>query len=317
MANQSSSDPLVFAELSPGAICLALSVSRSASRSEVAAATTAGLAWLGDDGLSWKLQVNTPAFESVVLSPRFEEDSTIHAIEHGELFGSLDGGRTWTALLGGSSVFAIATTASGDDDLVVLAGTETDGVFRSDDGGRSWQSVTSGLLDLTVQAVAASPSFARDKTVFLGTPSGLYRSRNGGFAWRRMELPSEDPIVQAIAISPGFQADGAILVGTETDGLFLGRDGGRDWESVKAFSHQSITAAACDYGGRLAAASQAGVGLSNDGGATWRMSGAHLGPLLALAFVPGEVADEPLLIAGPATGGLFATDDGATWRSVT
>src|SRR5205823_1197052 len=65
--------------------------------------------------------------------------------------------------------------------------------------------------------------------------------------------------------------------------------------------------------GRLiAAATEQGVAISEDAGWTWRSTGRELGPILSLAFVPGDEA-EALLAGLPHQGVARSDDQGSTW----
>lgn len=127
----------------------------------------------------------------------------------GGVFRSTDGGASWTAVgLATTPIYAITSAASDHlfagsasagifrstdgttwtqvnatvtnpvTSLVVnsagrvFAGVFGDGILGSDDDGISWSPVNSGLPNLLVEAVAASPT----GFIFVGTPSGVFRS---------------------------------------------------------------------------------------------------------------------------------------------
>ena len=74
----------------------------------------------------------------------------------------------------GGQVNAVAATT----DLVVYAGTNAAGVFRSGDGGRHWQPASglggSGLPPSPITALAVAPG--NSTIVFAGTEDGLFES---------------------------------------------------------------------------------------------------------------------------------------------
>ena len=305
-------------EIPPGAVFAALAVTTVDGATLVLAATTVGIFRSDDAGESWtKTGADAPslAFEALALSPRYASDRLLYAAA-GELLRSEDGGETWGTVLAGSHVLAVAATVDSEGHEIVLAGTETDGAFRSADGGDHWASANPGLLDLTVLALAVSPDFIADKTAFAGTASGLYRTRNGGQAWRGLEPPVDDPAVQCLAVSPAFARDRTVLAGTEADGLLRSQDGGRTWEVVPDLAQGGVTAVAFGGGLSVAVATDEGLALSADAGATWRMTGQGLGPILSLVFVPlPNVGDR--VVAGLASGGVALTkNDGARWERV-
>jgi hypothetical protein len=88
-----------------------------------------------------------------------------------------------------------------------------DGVLRSWDRGISWAGWNFGLLDLNVYALAISPEFRADETLFVGVESGVFRSGNGGRAWRETAFPMEAGPVLSLAIRDKL---------SETDGCQIG-----------------------------------------------------------------------------------------------
>ena len=119
----------------------------------VFAATAAGVFESTDAGQGWRLLGDGQplAFaEALTAAP----DGVLFACAAGGLHRSEDGGRRWQQVLIGGRMLAVAAAAEG----VVIAGSEADGVLRSDDGGRSWTGANAGLLDLTVLALALSPT---------------------------------------------------------------------------------------------------------------------------------------------------------------
>jgi hypothetical protein len=275
------------------------------------AATPVGVHRSNDAGRTWILPgtgPTVPLASAVTPSPRFALDKTLFACGVDGLYRSTTAGETWQRVLAGGPLLSVVVSAT-DEALVVLAGTESDGILRSEDGGRTWTGANAGLLDLTAICLAVSPCFVSDRTGFAGTASGLYRTRNGARSWRVIETGRDDPAVQCLLVSPSFPDDRLILAGTEADGLLRSVDGGTSWHSPPTLNEGGVTALA--YGsGTFAAATQGGMALSQDGGETWRMVETAPGePALSVAF-EGEA-----LLVGLHRRGVFRSDDaGATWR---
>lgn len=296
-----------------GSVVTSLAVVPGAATTAVLAATTTGLWRSHDAGCSWAaVGALTPivAIEALAVSSGFAEDRTLYAVAAGDLLRSRDGGTSWQVVLTGSPVLTVAAAEDAAGIVIVLAGTDGDGAFRSRDGGEYWASANPGLLDLTVLALAVSPTFTADKTAFLGTTSGLYRSRNGGQAWRLLDLPLDDPAVQCLAIASSSDGDLIVLAGTEADGLLPTRDGGRTWDAAPSLAGRGVTALAIGKGDVLAAALDDGIAVSDDGGGSWRITGEGLGPILSLAWIPADGGG--VLLAGLAAGGLARTEDGGS-----
>jgi len=281
----------------------------------VFAATSAGVFRSADDGRTWtatSVADVVPFNETVAPSPDFARDRTLFAGGRTGLYRSVDEGATWLRVLAGGRISSLALAPG-----VLFAGTEQDGVLRSEDRGRTWTSANPGLLDLSVLALALSPAFGRDGIGFAATPSALYRTRNGGKSWRAVELDGDEPGVQCLALSPGFAEDRLVLAGTESDGLFRSDDAGGRWEPVAGLGGRSVTALAFSSGSTagqtIAAATDLGIFLSADGGRSWRISAADLGPVLTLVFVPHGAAES--LLAGLHRDGVARAASGqrAAW----
>ena len=189
-------------------------------------------------------------------------------------------------------------------DGVLFAGTMEDGVFRSSDRGERWVRWNFGLLDLHVLALALSPDFAQDETLFAGVESGIFRSTNGGRAWREVPFPTDLAPVISLAISPDFKRDGLLLAGTEAHGLYVSRDRGRTWAALgEGVLGEAVNAIllAPDFPQTptILAVTSDGLSLSEDGGSTWSEFAADVPPdeaVVAVSAPQGLRLGAPLLL---------------------
>jgi len=292
-------------------------------RACVYAATAVGVYRSVDGARTWTLsgaRGNTVPFaEAVVPSARFEQDRTIFVCAADGLYRSSDDGEAWQPVLVGGRMLSVASgRVDGGEGVVLLVGTESDGVLRSEDGGRTWAGANAGLLDLTALAIVVSPEFASDRLGFAGTASGLYRTRNGARSWREVETGLAEPAVQCVAISPSFADDRLVLAGTEADGLLRSEDAGATWRRPASLVDEGVTAVAFSsrYPSKatIAVAIESGIAVSDDGGRTWRRRvGSTPGVVLSLMFVP--VGGGEVLLAGLHRHGVVRSpDEGATWE---
>ena len=132
------------------------------------------------------------------------------------VFSSTDDGLAWQ-YLGAlpSNVFAL--TPSPITSTLLLAGTFTDGVYRSEDGGRNWLPGNAGMPDgAWVTSLAFDP--ISPTVAYAGVWDGqVFRSEDSGQTWEGLGYLGH---IYALAVHP--TAPGVIFAGTSNNGLFRG-----------------------------------------------------------------------------------------------
>jgi photosystem II stability/assembly factor-like uncharacterized protein len=119
------------------------------------------------------------------------------------------------------------------------------GVLRSDDHGHTWRSIAKGLpsdfgFPIVVHphdadTVYVVPLAGMTRTCPDGAPA-VWRSENGGDSWQRLAkgFPKKDSYFTVLR--DGLDVDElkspALYLGTTTGQLWMGRDGGEEWESL-------------------------------------------------------------------------------------
>jgi photosystem II stability/assembly factor-like uncharacterized protein len=226
------------------------------------AGTSQGVLCSDDAGRSWRrTEVQTAV---LALGTGVGDGTLLLGLADG-VARAHDAGDLWQHVLTSSSVGSLACVTDFQDEQIVLAGTERDGVYRSLDEGLTWQTALAGLRSLEVLCLTPSPRFDQDNTVFAGTAVGLHRSRNGGKAWRPVSLGVEVDAVQAIAVAPDTTS---IWVGTESQGLFASVDGGSTWEYCQALGNCAIGAITI-LGGIVIVATERSIWTSGLGSSGW------------------------------------------------
>ena len=218
---------------------------------------------------------------ALAASPRFAQDGVCFAAHQSGLYRSDDGGVTWRSVYGSLELEGpLATTAvvvspTFDSNQHVFAGSQG-GVLRSVDGGENWNVALFPPPPPLVAAMAISPNFAQDGTLFAGTvQDGVFRSGDRGNHWSAWNFGLLDLNILCLAVSPDFCQDETLFVGTET-GIFRSTNGGRAWREVNFDT--------------------------------------DFAPVLSLAMSPGY-AQDGVLFAGTESCGLFRSDDGGrTWE---
>ena len=108
---------------------------------------------------------------------------------------------------GGGYVWALTASPQFDTDGTIFASTDGAGVLRSTDRGDTWDNVSAGLGHRSIRALAVSPAYGADSTVFAGGPDGVYKSVDGGVTWQRSVEGLDNPRVLALGVSPSFADD--------------------------------------------------------------------------------------------------------------
>jgi photosystem II stability/assembly factor-like uncharacterized protein len=191
-----------------------------------------------DGGESWtSASQGLPRAEitGLVISPNYVQDGTVYAwLQYQGLYRTIDGGRSWEQVKEEEDWY-VQSIAIADQTLFV--GALYGNLHRSDDGGSTWQALGGSLPPGTVwvRALAISPEFARDSTLFAGLDQGIYKSTNGGQSWQPVNtgLPvradGELTGVLALAISPDYATDQTIFAALVEHGVYKSIDGGASW----------------------------------------------------------------------------------------
>lgn len=127
-----------------------------------------------------------------------------------------------------ANIYGIDRSQSNPD--ILIAGSESGGIYKSVDAGESWTMVTPGLLIFTSRAVRIHPT-NENEMMFAGGGK-LYKTTDGGQTWN----PIGDPAFQSL----NFTADdliynpgdpNIIFIGTNK-GMFRTTDGGQNWTEI-------------------------------------------------------------------------------------
>lgn len=119
------------------------------------------------------------------------------------------------------------------------------GVLRSDDHGHTWRSIADGLPSDFGFPIVVHPHDPDTVYVVPLTPEtrtcpeskpAVWRSENGGDSWKRLSrgLPKKDAYFTVLrdAMSVDELKSPALYFGTTTGQLWIGRDGGEEWDCL-------------------------------------------------------------------------------------
>lgn len=180
------------------------------------------------------------------------------------------------------------------------------GLFRSTDGGYQWHRQTRGLGTYPPTALAVSPAFTTDETLFLSsTGGGVYRSQDAGRSWMQRSDGLDNLDIALLAMSPQFETDRTVLaVGLRGD-LHQTQDAGENWKRIL---HESFNITALDWEGNFAVVGTGSgeVYLSEDNGTRWRKYTQHPRNLkITCIEVPRGSSPRQRFFIGTEEGGIF------------
>ncbi|MBI2571496.1 MAG: hypothetical protein HYV63_31185 [Candidatus Schekmanbacteria bacterium] len=249
-------------------------------------------------------------------------------------------------------------------DNIVYAGTYHGGLHRSTDGGASWTeigySASPGIPSTVIGALLIDPQDPNVLFAAAGNRKGIYRTSDGGASWSHLgaslpEYPGDPAGLRVRAVAVDSSRD-RILVGTdraaplpdfylEGAGLYHTDDDGATW-TLSAEVRNVIVYDLLVTTSRLFVATQTGLVVSDDGGATWMprdqglpraadivnassdlaqngLYGEDPAPVCDLAPVPGDPSHLFLLTGVKHPGGAVSfgriyesTDGGESWMDV-
>jgi photosystem II stability/assembly factor-like uncharacterized protein len=179
------------------------------------------------------------------------------------------------------------------DPLLVWAGVEIDGAWRSRDGGVTWAPCSNGLKSHDVHGFAVVGNSAR--TVFATTNEGLHTSRDDGESWNFQPIDSAWQYTRSVQSHSSnhdvmFLTNGNGAPGT-TGRLFRSRDRGTTWtnahlpDSVES-SLYFLATHPSNPNLIFAAASLGQLYRSDDGGESWNPLKQRLTEIRAIAWMP-------------------------------
>jgi photosystem II stability/assembly factor-like uncharacterized protein len=241
----------------------------------------------------------------------------------GRLVLSTDDGQTWhdtSAVPSGDAAPLCVAISDGR----VLIGTDRGGVYRGT-GSSSLAAFNGGLVNRPILDLAASPAFAEDKTLLLGTlQDGVLISRDGGESWTSaLDEPGLGPVT-AIRLSPAVASDG-VSGGIAGGQVVWSDDGARSWVRLGDLTTDSA-ANVLEFSPDFGTDGQAVVGgedgmlyLSADRGDSWRAvwTGIDSSDVLALAYSPNFAQDRAMVAALGDAHRLVvirSSDVGETWE---
>ncbi len=85
-----------------------------------------------------------------------------------------------------------------------------------------------------IALLALSPSYEKDKTVFISVSSKLFKSTNGGYSWKQLVQGfQKGHSASSIVISPSYSFDKTVYSSSKGGGIYRSIDAGLSWNLMK------------------------------------------------------------------------------------
>lgn len=285
-----------------------------------------------DGGKSWfKTIAGLENLHLKLLSTSPNGNLVLAAGEDLGLYRSDDGGKSWQTVIKDRQITAIANNFSESD--YWLIGDRHGRVSASSDLGKTWQFQTQIDRNAAVKAIAFSPNFPTDRTIYLGTErQGIWQSLDGGKNFTI--LPNSESIARVqdlVAIANSQDSVNTLYVSDGDRGVMVSSDGGENWQPYsqgltknaqadqKNYQkpHFSDLAASPNFSEdrTLFLAGFNGLFKNSDRGSTWQ----ELDPLSArivvgLALSPNYQNDNTLAVVNYVGESYISYDRGSTWQ---
>jgi hypothetical protein len=229
---------------------------------------------------------------------------------------SVDGGKTWTRVVGDSGVvdsFAIGNSGhvfAGTGGYLTGAGIEL-GLLQSSDDGVKWSrttTCTNGAILTDIRSIV----IGSDGAIYAGGGSGLVRSTDGGDTWSAENdglAEGRERNIQSVIMD----REARLMAGTY-DGVFRFSSGEGKWVRL-GLTDTPVTSLLATPGGRIYAGTQGkGIFRSSDNGLSWQPMNHGLGAAWISALALGPTGS--MYVATQGAGVFRSVDGGVTWKCV-
>ncbi|WP_343034369.1 hypothetical protein, partial [Candidatus Methylobacter favarea] len=226
----------------------------------------------------------------------------------------------WTAIgPEGGSINTVVVSPS--DPMILYAGTNSAGIFKSTNGGASWQAINSGLPSRFISAIAIDP--VNPEILYASVvidAAGVFKSTNGGASWVNTGLSGP---ITTLVIDP---QDPLTLYAGGYGGVFKITNGGASWQTMDGLLGLSISDLAIDPINPMTVyaiatryffmSKDVGLFKSTDGGTNWQAINSGLDEFTVSTIVIDPV-NPTTLYAGTDSEGVFkSTNGGASWQAI-
>lgn len=187
----------------------------------------------------------SPHYRDVKLPTTFGEDKTIFMGGFDGLFKSIDGGHNWEEMetLSIKLIMDMSLSIGNAENSSIAITTYGAGAYITRNQENKWDISNNGLKKARLSAVAFSPNYLSDNTIFTADNNGLLRSTNQGKNWGYISADfisklitkieyligkpkKKSPYPSVIGLSPNYASDNTVYFGTRYHGIYKSDKGG-------------------------------------------------------------------------------------------
>ncbi len=169
-----------------------------------------------------------------------------------------------------------------------------------------------------IEALAISPLYTQDKTLFIANAGHIFRSVDGGYSWHEL-VKGLDHLYPIASIGTAGSQQGSLDVYLSTlgNGIYHSKDRGDSWVNISSdISNLDIPLLSVRPDGSLFAIDSVGqLNISHDRGLSWHI--ASLPDNTTVTTISPAVTGSSDMLVGTVTGEVYLSDDnGGSWRSL-
>lgn len=173
-----------------------------------------------------------------------------------------------------------------------------------------------------IDALALSPNYNHDKTVFIAISDQLFKSTDGGYSWKELINGLDNKgLLSAIAVSPWYADDGLVFVLSKRDGIYRSENKGSQWQNISnelsrvELKDVFISSNFKNDGMIFVTGAKGGLYRSLDRGTHWHLVFDKHIRITSMAFYSKN--DALYCLLGDQGGNIyFSQDNGDTWQKL-
>ncbi len=267
----------------------------------------AGIQQSTDSGKTWEdLHGNLPRSETITALT-FIGDTLFAGIKNGYMYHSRINDTLWTKVTSDTAMVPFNVTFFSTAGGEFMAGTASEGLYRSLDYGHTWSGLNDGLANTGIYSFTKM----NDQLICGTAYGGIFSTTDNGSHWTRMD--GQQLSLSRLTITSLIYSDNTLFAGTSSDGTRMYSSKLDTWTKID--SNYTIFDFAVN-GDSIFEGITYGVKLSPDRGATWKIFNAGLpgssGPGLPYCHGVTLAVIRDNLFVGLDSGGVYRINFGDT-----